>query len=231
MIKIKVNSSYYPDWYTDKDFGKEVVDKRGYTIYDISARQLPNHIWKLFQEFETNMSECAISYFKQHPCDIEPKSIKITVDRGVGLISVKYKIKHTADDINEVLEQTHADIDEWLADWDDNTIKAVLCNTMLNICASEEVKWDICGYGSEFESTQYVQHVLQSVLGMSAQQIREQIMNSEYAGIFRVNQQDLYEYLLHFDIPELWNMYIDIYLSMRNSKVHPEYYPPSSIMY
>ena len=102
MIRIKMNSSYYPDWYTDKDFGKESVDKRGYTFYYISAKQMPSYLWKLFRTFDASMNECAISYFKQHPCNIEPKSIKITVDNSIRHISVKYTIKPTADNIDEV---------------------------------------------------------------------------------------------------------------------------------
>lgn len=231
MIRIKMNSSSYPDWYTDKDFGKEAVDKRGYTSYYISANQLPNYLWKLFQTFDTSMNECAISYFKQHPCNIEPKSIKITVDNGIRHISVKYKIKPTADNIDDVLAQTHADIDNWLADWADNTSKSILCNTMVNICTSEEVHWDICGYNSEFEATQYVKTVLQSVLGMSAQQITEQIMNYEQRDLYSINRRDLHDYLMNFDVPELWGMYLDLYSSMRNSKIHPDYYTPSRIVY
>ena len=231
MIRIKMNSSYFPDWYTDKDFGRESVDKRGYTIYYISAKQLPNYLWRLFQTFADSMCACAISYFKQHPCNIEPKSIKITADNSISHISIKYKIKPTADNIDEVLEQTHADIDEWLADWADNTSKPILCNTIVNICTSEEVHWDICGYNSEFESTQYIKQVLQSVLGMSSLQITEQIMNYEQRDLYSINRADLNEYLMNFDVPELWDMYLDLYLSMRNSKVHPEYYTPSSIVY
>ena len=231
MIKIKMNSSYYPYWYTDKDFGKEVVDKRGYTIYYISAKQLPNYLWRLFQTFDDSMCDCAISYFKQHTCNIEPKSIKITVDNSIRHISVKYKIKPTADNIDEVLEQTHDNLDEWLADWADNTKKSILCNTMVNICTSEEVHWDICGYNSEFEATQYVKTVLQSVLGMSSQQITEQIMNYEQKDLYSINRANLYDYLMNFDVPELWDMYLHLYLSMRNSKVNPEYYPPESIVH
>lgn len=231
MIKIKINSSYYPDWYTDKDFGKEVVDKRGYTTYYISAKQLPSYLWMLFKTFDDSMCECAISYLKQHLCNIEPKSIKITVDSSIRIISVKYKIKSTADNLIDVLAQTHADIDDWLADWANNTNKTILCNTMVNICTSETVHWDICGYNSEFESTQYVKQVLQSVLGMSSQQITERIMNYEQKDLYSINRADLHEYLMNFDVPELWDMYIHLYLSMRNSKIHPEYYTPSSIVY
>ena len=231
MIRIKMNSSYYPDWYTDKDFGKEVVDKRGYTVYYISAKQMPSYLWKLFRTFDASMNECAISYFKQHPCNIEPKSIKITVDNSIRHISVKYKIKPTADNIDEVLAQTRADIDNWLSDWSDNTTKSILCNTMVNICTAETVHWDSCGYSSELESTQYVNQVLQSVLGMSSQQITERIMNYEQRDLYIINRKDLNEYLMNFDVPELWDMYINLYLSMRNSKINPEYYPPESIVH
>jgi len=220
MIRVKrtlLNSSYYPDWYTDKDFVTKYVDGRGYTEYYVDKTDIPDYLWEAFTRWTEYLTYAFISYAYTYIPAINAGSSKININRSS--LVFKYKIVQSAipeDTITdryvgntklaEVIEQTHDDIDKWLDTWTSSKIHAWLCDKIASMACDELFTQPDMQNDSIADDNVY--YVLSAYVPMNKSEFYNIMSDDRSISQYSKSKSDLTLYLADFDIETLWSLYI-----------------------
>lgn len=235
MIHIKrihINSSYYPDWYTDKDFATSYIDNKGYTEYYVQKSDVPDYIWELFLCWSKVLQKEARIYFSKYPDGIDESSLQIKVDTSKSLIVFKYKILSSnieddtiidrfisnTDNVAQAVNQTHKAIDKWINTWSSSEVHDWLCTTIDTICVFETFK-DL-QYPTKQEATELIHQIFRSCIGTAEGQFYD-FVYADRAGDYHITPKKIQEYLSDFNIEDLWRLYFTVYNILQYPKKYP----------
>lgn len=236
MIRIKrlhINSSYYPDWYTDKNIDESsfYTDKNGYTEYYVQKSAVPDYIWELFLRWSKVLQDEARIYFSKYPDGIDESSLQIKVNT---YIVFKYKLLSSSiedntiidryigntENIAQAIDKTHKAIDKWINTWSSSEVHDWLCTAIDSICVFETKKFKDIQYSSGQEAIELIYHLFRSYLGTPEGQFYE-FVYADYTGDYHIYPVKIQEYLADFDIEDLWSLYFAIYNNLQYPKKYP----------
>lgn len=237
MIRIasaRLNSSYYPDWYTDKDFNTSYFDNKGYTEYYVQKSAIPDYIWELFLCWSTVLQKEARIYFSKYPDGIDESSLQIKVNTGKSLIVFKYKLLDNSiddntifdryigntDNVAQAVNKTHKAIDKWINTWSSSEVHDWLCVAIDSICIFETKRFKDLHYNTSQEATEQIYQIFRSCLSTSEGQFYE-FVYADYNGDYHIEPIKIQEYLADFDIEDLWRLYFTVYNILQYPKKYP----------
>lgn len=237
MIHIKrihINSSYYPDWYTDKDFATSYIDNKGYTEYYVQKSTVPDYIWELFLCWSKVLQKEARIYFSKYSDGIDESSLQIKVDNSKSLIVFKYKILSSSiddntitdtligntDNVAQAVDKTHKAIDKWINTWSSSEVHDWLCVAIDSICLVETKRFKDLQYNTSQEATELIYQIFRSCLGTPEGQFYD-FVYADYNGDYHIEPIKIQEYLADFDIEDLWRLYFTVYNILQYPKKYP----------
>lgn len=219
IARARLNSSYYPDWYTDKDFATNYIDSRGYTEYYVQKSAIPDYIWEAFTQWEKYMTDAFRAYAYVYIQAIDAGSAKLRVDTNKKLIGFKYKILQSAipedtisekyigkNSIADVIEQTHVDIYKWLDTWTSSDVHAWLCDKIAEMVCDEIFVPEINKANSSTE--EHVYSVLSTYISLNISEFYNLITDDRSVSQYSISKSALSQYLADFDIETVWSLYI-----------------------
>ena len=243
MIRIaraNLNSSYYPDWYTDKDFATKYIDGRGYTEYYVRRNSIPDYLWEAFTRWEEYMTYAFIAYAYVYIPTINAGSAKLRVDTSKNLIVFKYKIVQSAipdntiseqyvgkNNVADIVEQTHADIDKWLNTWTSSEVHAWLCEKIAAMICDE--LFAIESNKANTTADEHVYSVLSSYIPLNKSEFYNLITDDRSVGQYSTSKSELTLYLADFDIETLWSLYIACWNNLQGVEQYYGHYKIENI--
>lgn len=234
--RARLNSSYYPDWYTDKDIDESsfYTDKKGYTEYYVQKSAIPDYIWELFLCWAKVLQKEARIYFSKYPDGIDESFLQIKVDTSKSLLVFKYKLLDDSieddtiidkvigntDKVAQAVDKTHKAIDNWINTWSSTEVHDWLCVAIDSICVGETKKFRDLQYSSSQEATELIYQIFRSCLGTDEGQFYE-FVYADHAGDYHIHPVNIHEYLADFDIEDLWRLYFTLYNNLQYPKKYP----------
>ena len=239
MIHIKrihINSSHYPDWYTDKDINESsfYTDNKGYTEYYVQKSAIPDYIWELFLCWSKVLQKEARIYFSKYPDGIDESSLQIKVDTGKSLLVFKYKLLDDSiedntivdrfmgntDNVAKAVDKTHKAINNWINTWSSSEVHDWLCVAIDTICIFETKQYKDLHYNTSQDATELIYQIFSSCLGTPEGQFYE-FVYADYKGNYHLELIKIQEYLADFDVEDLWRLYFTLYNILQYPKKYP----------